>query len=485
LLLMLLCWAQWALPAQGAPVTGTPYFKPTDGSLVGDVIPFFWKDQYHLYYLHPDREGISWHELVTKDFVNFENWGEVLPRGAKHEQDFVAATGSVIEKDGTFYLFYDGANDDYAKEGKAPQVMMRATSTDQRHWKKDPEFRFPPQPGYEQSAWRDPFVFWNESAQQYWMLITARTGSETPEKRRGCTAVAVSTDLLHWQMRAPLYAPQLWDTHECNDLFKLGDWWYLVYSSYLGPWHTQYRMARSLEGPWLTPPDDRFEAEAYYAAKTAGDGRQRYVCGWLTDRENDKDDGKWKWGGSLLVHALRQRADGTLAVKPPASILAQYKQAVPLAPAKRLGNWKVTEKAISIQSVDRFAALALGQTTTSCLIEARVTVKRGTASAGIFVRADETLGNCYAAALRPGAQRLEFLPWPEPFNNSLTMERPLEIRAGHPVNLKVILDGTAIVIYANDEVALSSRMYQYKRGSWGIFVSEGEAEFSNVSIKTK
>jgi beta-fructofuranosidase len=243
-------------------------------------------------------------------------------------------------------------------------------------------------------------------------------------------------------------------------------------------------MARSLNGPWITPPDDLLDAQAFYAAKTAGDGERRYLCGWVTTREGDKDDGKWLWGGNLLVHELRQRPDGTLAVRPPEAVPAQFTQAVALEPAPRFGAWDITADGFSIQSEATFAALTLGTLPGACLIEAAITPGEGAASCGLFVRATDTLENAYAIRLDPARQQIAFEAWPPPFNASLTMTRPLALAAGQAVHLRVIIDGTLIVIYADDEVALSSRMYHPEGHAWGLFATEGDARFTQIALRT-
>jgi beta-fructofuranosidase len=464
------------------------YHRPAEG-FVADVIPFFWQGHYHLFYLCPapgGAEGIVWRELVTSDFAHMEDWEQVFTNGSKEEQDLALFTGSVLEHDGLFHIFYTGNNGYFAERGEPGQVILHATSHDLRNWTKDPEFRFPPATaeGYELQAWRDAFVFWNEDAAEFWMLLTARLANELPRSRRGCIAVAASTDLKQWSMREPLYAPGLFESHECPDIFKFGDWWYLVFSTFIGPWATRYRMARSLNGPWITPPDDLLDAQAFYAAKTAGDGERRYLCGWVTNREGDKDDGKWLWGGNLLVHELRQRPDGTLAVRPPEAVPAQFTQAVALEPAPRFGAWDITADGFSIQSEATFAALTLGTLPGACLIEAAITPGEGAASCGLFVRATDTLENAYAIRLDPARQQIAFEAWPPPFNASLTMTRPLALAAGQAVHLRVIIDGTLIVIYADDEVALSSRMYHPEGHAWGLFATEGDARFTQIALRT-
>ena len=59
---------------------------------------------------------------------------------------------------------------------------MHATSHDLRTWRKDPDFRLiaPAAQGYEPHDWRDPFVFWNEAAGEYWMLLAARKDAAHP-----------------------------------------------------------------------------------------------------------------------------------------------------------------------------------------------------------------------------------------------------------------------------------------------------------------
>ena len=39
-------------------------------------------------------------------------------------------------------------------------------------------------------------------------------------------------DLKSWEVREPFWTPGLYFTHECPDLFRMGDWWYLVFSKF-------------------------------------------------------------------------------------------------------------------------------------------------------------------------------------------------------------------------------------------------------------
>ena len=464
------------------------FYRPQPGA-AGDFIPFYWQGEYHLFYLRDWRDsaqpGISWWHLATRDFVHFQERGEAIPRGAPDQLDADAWTGSVIARGGTFHLFYTGHSDRYAGTGAATQVVLRATSSDLDHWTKDPEFAlWPPSSGYETADWRDPFVFWNEQAAEYWMLVAARR-DRGPGRHRGCVALLASPDLEAWELRAPLWAPDLYYTHECPDLFRLGDWWYLVYSTFSECFATHYRMGRSPAGPWLAPAQDTFDGRAYYAAKTAGEGDTRYLFGWLATREEEKDTGGWQWGGDLVVHQLAQQPDGSLAVRAPQSVLAPFSQPVAPAPRPVLGDWQVQPGQVAAQAAGRFSALALGPLPEEGLLETAVTYQPGTASCGLLLRADQALDHYYQLRLEPARQRIVFDRWPRPGDEPFTIERPLALAPGNPVTLRVLVDGTCLVAYADDRVALSCRMYDHREGEWGVFVSEGAARFGEPSLRTR
>ena len=266
----------------------------------------------------------------------------------------------------------------------------------------------------------------------------------------------------------------------------MGEWWYLVYSTYLGNWATHYRMARSLKGPWLAPPDDLFDANAFYAAKTAGDAIKRYICGWLAYRENEKDDGKWMWGGNLLVHEIVQRPDGTLGVRMPEAIGKLFTNEAKLAPKPILGNWQTGPASCATDSRGRYSAIHLGPMPNPCLIEATVTFREGTSGCGLMLRTDDVLEHGYQLDLSPARQRMTMDTWPRPLGGQpFTQERPLVMAPGEPVRLRLVAEDNVLVVYANDQVALSSRMYEHMEGDLALYVSEGEAQWTGLSIKTR
>lgn len=169
----------------------------------GDLIPFE-KDggEFRLFYLHEDRSdpkpGTSWNLVTTKDLTQFEDHGVSLHHGSETDLDFNAYTGSIItDGSGVHHLFYTGQNPprNLGPDGVPLQLVMHATSSDgMETWQKHPpELTFGAPDGYESGDWRDPFVFWDDSKNQWRMLLAARH-STGPERRRGVIAQCVSTD---------------------------------------------------------------------------------------------------------------------------------------------------------------------------------------------------------------------------------------------------------------------------------------------------
>ena len=480
------------------------FFRPDDG-VAGDFVPFYADGLWHLFYLKDYRdparhgEGTPWFHLVSRDLVHYEDWGEALPRGAADEQDLYVFTGSVLAAEGRYHIYYTGHNPHLAQQGRPAQGIMRATSADLRTWRKDdllPLFA-PTELGYERDDWRDPFVFWNEEAGEYWMLLAARRATG-PSRYRGCTALAASRDLVTWEVREPFWAPELYVTHECPDLFRQGDWWYLLYSTYSERLVTHYRMSRSLQGPWMAPPRDTLDGRAHYAAKTASDSEERYLFGWLATREGETDAGRWQWGGNLVAHRVVTLDDGTLGAQAPAPLLRHLRgKALPLAPRMILGSWRLEGDAAWTESCDAGvllpgtgtgvgrpssnAMLRLGEGPEPLLLEARVRYQPGTQACGLLLRLDHESEGWYELRLEPARQRLVIDRWPRPGDEPYMLEQPLPLRAHSPVQLRAIVDGDCLVAYADDRVALSCRLYDHPQGAWGLFVREGAARFEGLA----
>lgn len=467
------------------------FYKPAN-AWAADFIPFYRDGEFKLFYLHDWRNrerfgrGVPWFLITTRDFVHFEEHGEVLPRGTDEDQDQYVYTGCVVEADGLFHIFYTGNNIFFKDRDKRKEGIMHAVSRDLVNWEKVPEDTFyAPEEQYEPHTWRDPHVFWNEDAGEYWMAVTARA-KEGPWRRRGCITICASDDLKTWRVREPVWGPGLYNAHECPEIFKMGDWWYLVYSEASERHATHYRMSRSLKGPWSAPENDLFDNSQFYAGKTATDGKRRYLFGWQQTQDGGRDyQPDLLWGGNLIVHELVQEADGTLNVKVPDSIDRLFSKELPSSFAGGYGKWNGDAASLSIDAPDSFACAVARAMPERCKISTRVRFGENTRGCGVMLRVGEELDNAYYIRLEPGRDRLVFDAWPRSPNIPLAVqwERPVALTAGQTYELNIYVDGIVCVVYLDNKVAMSVTLYNLTAGNWGVFVNEGTACFEKSGIR--
>ena len=309
---------------------------------VGDLIPYYENGTFYGYYLHDPRirdkeyaEETTWHLVTTKDFVNVEYKGEAIKRGGDDKPNKNAYTGSVIkDKENLYHAFFTAYNEDIKINGKSVQSVMQAVGTDLEHLNTVEEFLFVSDgKQYEEFDWRDPFVYWNEEDECYDMLLASRIKGGG-ELRGGCIALCKSKDLKQWTYEKPFYAPGMYITMECPEIFKMGNYWYLVFSTFSDQFTTHYRISKSPNGPWEIPEDDVFDTRSDYAIKTASDGQRRFAFGWIASKYGNKDFGPWEWGGTMVFHELIQNPeDGTLKVRVIPGVKEFYDEVQDLKPA--------------------------------------------------------------------------------------------------------------------------------------------------------
>ena len=142
-------------------------------------------------------------------------------------------------------------------------------------------------------------------------------------------------------------------------------------------------------------------------------------------------------------------------------------------------------KRLSLNAPDSFACAVAQEMPKRCKISVRVTFSEGTRGCGVMLRASEDLESAYYIRLEPGRNRLVFDSWPRKFRDCAYWagtERPIALVSGKPHELRVFVDDIVCEVYADGEVAMSTRLYDLRAGRWGVFVSEGTASFDGLAI---
>lgn len=456
------------------------YYQP-EGFWVGDIMPYAMNGEFYIYHQRDTRnpgpfgEPFGWSLAKTKDFIAYEDFGESLKRGNDDDNDQFIYAGSVFGTDKMFHAFYTGYNREFLKEGKTSQILLHAVSMDGVTWEKSKEaLKLPPQEGYDRRNWRDPFVLWDEKAKEYILILGARKG-EDKRKQTGRIVKFTSKNLEDWDFKGDFWSPGIYTMFEMPELFRIGQWWYLVYSEYSDKNKIHYRMSSSLDGPWLSPVDDAFDGRAYYAGRTAFDGKRRVLFGWVPTKESEEDKNSYLWGGTFVPHEIFQREDGTLGTKPLDSLWNAF------------ADWKEFSH-LHMKTIDtKMEKLITENTGTLTAFEAEVTFNEGTKEFSLKFYEDQDTGVSYEYRFVIDENRVIFdkcpnYPWYQCFN--IGLERPMELKPGKEYRIRLIIDDTIATLYVNG-TALSTRIYEKPGMALGLTVTDGTLSCKDIKISAK
>ncbi|BDZ40149.1 glycoside hydrolase family 32 protein [Microbacterium suwonense] len=392
----------------------------------------------------------------------------------------------IVDDEGVAHLFSTAQNPKrLGDDGRPLQLVAHATGGEGLGgWVKHPTLTFGAPAGYEAGDWRDPFVFRDGGI---WRMLVAARHADGPERRRGTVAQLTSTDLETWTPVDPIWDPRRYIAHECPEVFRWGDWWYLVYSEFSDAFCTRYRMARSSQGPWLLPPgDDQIDTRAFYAAKSVERGGRRFFVGWIATREGETDDGAWQWAGTMSVLEADQRPDGSLSFRLPEEMTASFGESLGAGmPALPL----------TLNAVDRYVdVVGVEDMPDAFLLSAEIEIDEATEEVGVLVRSSSDGDEAGAIRLEPRRSRIVFDCWPRTLTGSeqwqisgdvpFVFERPCPLAPGrHRVD--ILVEGEIVVAVVDERVALSTRLYRRAGERIGFFANGGGAELVSLDIRRR
>jgi beta-fructofuranosidase len=497
-----------------APSPGSRIFgRYADGAPVGDVIPFFDDGTYHLFCLtppdgtlyFPERLRTTWRHLRSADLVNWEELPAALAPGGDGEPDRDGVwTGSVLRAGDVYHIFYTG----HTLQGEIPQSVCHATSQDGIVWVKDPAnpVSVPDPARFEGKDWRDPFVFWNEPEQRYWMLLSARSAAR-PAVSRGTVVVQTSRDLSSWDEPWELYETFLTHCPECPELFQMNGAWVLGYSRFTDRRGTVYRTAAHPRGPWHQFATEGPDGTNWYAAKSLTDDQGRRIAfGWVPDRNPapSATTGHWLWGGDLaLPRELRIDARGQLAAGLPAEIGASLGAELALEPSFGAGDWQArpgetgpdqTGTVFEVTAPGLFGSCVLSRApeTGYYAVSATITGGQDAAIFGLAVETGEQLDSGVAVLCYPSERRVCAVDLTaarseiaNEYEKATTeyasvAEHCLPGAAFGDITIRVVVRGDVVEAFVAGAVCLTYRLPPGAGGSVALLIQDGSARFSDV-----
>ncbi|MDP6636920.1 MAG: GH32 C-terminal domain-containing protein [Phycisphaerae bacterium] len=422
---------------QPDPIHFTP--KLPTKKTVGDVMPFFWKGEYHVFYLtNPmGNNDVNWEHCSSKDLVNWREYPPALKPDHKNptgSEGGCMFTGCIVEKEGVFHAWYTSWN---PKNPKGREFLSHATSKDLIVWKKHPEHMIAPDgihyANHRKRDFRDPQIFWNAETKEYWMHVLANSAKPKPGAPRQRFGLLKSKDLVKWTQHDPV-AMENAGGDECPDYFKIGATHYI---------HScrRYYYSDKINGPYKHPKlTHELDRPGINAAKRVWDGK-RHV--WF---------GGWSGGVMPLPREVYAGPDGLLYMKPVEEVTAVYKKTVldlsgKPAPAGVVDTPEhyMLDGEIKMDPQSSFSLVMGGQ-------------YRMTLSA-----ADGTL-----SLVGPGFKRT----------------RPCPVDASKPVKIQVFTEGKLIECFINDQFAQSCVVRKRIPGQLKISAEGGAVTFKSMRVRT-
>lgn len=425
----------------------TLHYRPNNVK-VADIIPFYWKGMYHVFYLN---NGIMSH-IVSSDLLNWQ----ALPTPLERSNDPLGPdaegiwTGSLLEHEGLFYFFYTGKN---FNDPKGDQKVMRAISKDLVSWKKDTTFiiyadgniywnkningSIDDKHPYHHQAFRDPHVFWNEEAKEWWMGFHGMLSDGSFP----VVALYTSKDLTNWQPHIPLAIYPTTVSGDCPDVFKIGNKWNINLADY------HYMQ---IENPGvMNPYVDIYDCGDLRVAKTMFDGKRRIIIGWIGDYVEHKDSGAYEWGGTMsMPRELYADSNGRLFQRPVREVLDLFSS--PILKMKDVSPNKYVE--IGKQDYMLHAQLKGSEKSKVSLL---------------FRQSSGDNQNVYYVSIDYKTKEIAV------GNRYRAYNRICDIDSSKPIDIRLFVDGTVAECFINDAYCFTMRIYDCK-GEGISFVSDDE-----------
>ncbi len=477
-------------------------------------------DEVHAFYLQckrpgstrTDREADSLGHAVSTNLLDWQELPPVLPPDEPGcPGDMQSWTGSTIERDGTYYMYYTiRSSADSAKH----QSIGLAMSTDLMNWTKyegnpviEPDGRWyntreNPAPN-DLVDCRDLMVVKHPDQPGYFGVFATRI--PTDELPQGSVfAGAYTEDMVQWQQTSPVYrsAQDRYSIVEMPDLFELDGKWYLtilennaygnreVLGEQLLTSGTFYAVADNVEGPYAEPEDNILMASMgfngfscrsvdfhgkkymlYSMAENEGENNLKWAFGVLgTPKELKVIDGKLR---ACWADLLEQKLSRTLIG--PRNLPAK----LPFRSTHETdGNWQERNGILRGSVQTAWCCYTFDAAGRNFLFSADITLEHGVA-AGLLIRQND--GHAGGVALLDFARgQVGFFTVPR---FQLVDMRKWALQLGRKYHVKVLANREFIEVYIDDVLVLQFVCHFTPEGRFGLLVDRGAARFTNISAR--
>jgi len=434
-----------------------PFLLTHEGRTFGDPFPTYWDGVWHLYTLSADLRQVF--HFTSKDLVKW----------AEHKPAMVGtgiATGSVVRRDGKYYLFYTDAG---------PQTIRLVVSDNpwQFDFKKSRLVAQADNKVYQlhKKKFRDCYVFFNDVERRWWMLIEATSDDKV------AVGLFTSEDLLSWEQRDPIFKDGSRAHASCPQVFEYDGIWYLAIQD-MGNW---YYSAPTPRGPW-TSRGQYLSLVVEAASRFASDGTRQLTWGWLCDWIAKPKPKALSYGGPLSVgREIVFNADGSMGVRPFPELLDAIRtmpgQGDLLAVARKLsGEWQVDAGKQTLKcTTDRGGAIVLDLPGESpdYYFEADLELDSPNAAVNVIVRSSVTAERGYGVALSPADKKIAIHRLAAGGERHLLNDKPYGYPDKNTVSLQIFVCDDHLEAFLDGRECLSAQVVDRSEHRLAIEITSG------------
>ncbi|MDE7262734.1 MAG: InlB B-repeat-containing protein [Oscillospiraceae bacterium] len=446
------------------------FFRPAmDGSeqpYVGDTMPFYENGVYYIYYLKEkgDSRNHSIFLTTTTDFVNYTEYDDVVLESTPGAQDDWIGTGSVVNVEGTYYLFYTGHTDGPMEYKE--KVMVAVGDSPLAFTKLADWELIPPDELGQKRDFRDPQAYYDPETGNITLTITAA--------KDGVARIlkyTLSADLQNAVYDGIIFTDPTGDfwNLECTDTFRIGDTWYITYSGqddtlWFASSDTPY-------GPYGEAK--RVDGKLFYAAKHVEDGENAYMVGWARRSDSMSSTvGITDWAGNLAVQKIAQKENGELV----------------LAPVEAIADGFTVRRALAVEEPHLFVESEEGYTYADAFTcyesfllsgEFRYT-KEGAFGLSFDFYEDPELNKFIT--IDPAENMLQL--WLNE-GDTLVTETAVDLQAGETYSFTYIQEGSVGIFYIDGMASLTVRLYGASGKPIQLFAENNGVLFTSLRQYTR
>jgi sucrose-6-phosphate hydrolase SacC (GH32 family) len=424
----------------------------------------------HVFYLQ--NVGYhSWGLVKTEDLLSSTAPVEVLKAsGDANRHDQFLGSGSVlVDQQGQTHIFYTGHN----REISPVEQVYHALADDKSlyNWTVLEDESFSGSNGYSDFDFRDPMVFWHESTNNYWMLITTRYNNQA------AIGLYTSDDLSVWTAQAPLYTETSPLNLEVADFIQLDGHEFIVYSDQRDDEHTVKYLVQD-NGVWVKPAMDSLDGRRFYAAKSAGANTDKLLLAWVAGNDGRNDSGAEEFGGNFMAHQLAVTDDGQLAVKMPE--LYRQELVSELSTSSVSSSDNVTENAGEV-NIPAGSNMLLAREADKNRMS--FTLNSGNENAIFGLQFKDSADNSEHFVEINGATNVVTFYHKDDLSNPANPQVLTEINPVAGVAVEILLDPVQGVgaVYIDQFRALSFRLYDLATSEVGVYAQSDDITVSEIT----